>query len=281
MLKKISPVFILLFAAFVWTSCDKDPRQIGCTDPEAVNYDPSAIRSDDSCIYNDDEQMIWRNGMRGGWNNDLQEGAFRLEVCMGEVYERSNEEESDTTEVDPEGNGKDSGLDDTDPDDTDAEDTDPVDSDGEDGDSETEDTETTTTEAVPTTTLYFGTGNDEVHKSYFSLINERNGRDFAEGRLRMGIRTVGDDTPEYIQLYINGKIIDESECNPHRRSDFVEISTHSFNDSTFTEVNIPIRNFDKIQMAHVEVACGIRFVGPRGSGFEVNEIRWVANKQRD
>lgn len=220
------PTLLIVFALASLTSCNKDPDQSGCTDPHSVNYDPSALRDDNSCAYNDKEQVIWRNGKRGGWNGNLQEGAFRLEACTGVIHETSNQKDSTTVE----------------------------------------------------SALYFGTGGGHEHKSYFSLINERNARDFAEGSLRMGVRIIDGSAPEYIRLYIGGKILQSESCGSHRRSDFVEISTHSFNDSTFTPVNIPIRHFDQIRMAHVNVVCGIQFESERSSGFEVDEIRWVANK---
>ena len=225
-MKNSIPAVLIVFALASLTSCNKDPDQSGCTDPHSINYDPAALRSDNSCEYNDAEQVIWRNGKRGGWNNDLQQGAFRMESCAGDINETTNQKDSATVE----------------------------------------------------STLYFGTGGGYEHKSYFSLINERNARDFAEGSLRMGIRIIEGSAPDYIRLYIGGKILQSEGCNPHRRSDFVEISTHSFNDSLFTTVNIPIRSFDKIQMAHVNVVCGFQFEGERSMGFEVNEIRWVANK---
>lgn len=217
--------YLLIFSTFVILSCSKDPDQSGCTDPLAANYNPAALRSDNSCTYNDATQMIWHNGMRGGWNNDLQQGAFNLETCAGDVREMMYEVDSIHTQH----------------------------------------------------TLYFGTDDGNYHKSVFSVINVQNGRDFAEGSLQMGIRLIDETYPDYIQLYINGKIQDHSDCTPHNRSDFVKISTHAFTDSTFTEVNIPIRDFAKIQMANIHVVCGIEFEGERNSGIEVDEIKWVAN----
>lgn len=220
---------LFVFAAIsALISCDKDPEQVGCTDQYAVNYDPSALKDDGTCVFNDKEQLIYTNGIRGGWNGDLIQGAFKMDVCAGESHELSQQKDSVTVEK----------------------------------------------------TLYLGTGGGTEHKSYFSLINEQNARDFAEGSLRMGIRVsdTDDGSPEFIRLYIGGKILQTEECNPHRRSDFVEISTHSFNDSTYTNINIPIRDFDKIMMAHVNVVCGIQFEGARSTGVEVDNIRWVANK---
>jgi len=222
-----SKTFLITAGIFVLVSCDKDPEQVGCTDPYSVNYDPSALKDDGTCIYNDKEQLIWANGMRGGWNGDLLQGAFKLNICAGESHEEVQEVDSATVE----------------------------------------------------SSLYLGTGGGLEHKSYFSLINEQNARDFAEGSLRMGLRISDAEggAPEYIRFYIGGKILQTEECNPHRRSDFVEISTHSLNDSIYTDVNIPIRDFDKIMMAHVNVVCGIQFEGERSTGIEVDDIRWVAN----
>lgn len=221
-------IFLISAGVTALISCDKDPEQVGCTDPHSVNYDPSALKDDGTCVYNDNEQVIWANGMRGGWNGDLFQGAFKFDVCSGESHELMQEIDSVTVEE----------------------------------------------------TLYLGTGGGTKHKSYFSLINEHNARDFAEGSLRMSLRVSDTEggAPEYVRLYIGGKILQTEECNAHRRSDFVEISTHSLNDSTFTELNIPIRNFDKIMMAHVNVVCGIQFEGDRSTGIEVDNIRWVANK---
>lgn len=221
-------LFLISACTLSLISCDKDPEQVGCTDQYAANYDPSALESNGTCIYNDSEQLIWANGTRGGWNGDLLQGAFRLELCTGEMNELSEAKDSVTV----------------------------------------------------IKSLYLGTGGGVEHKSYFSLINEQNGRDFAEGSLRLGIRVADTiaGAPEYIRMYIGGKILQTEECNPHGRSDFVEISTHSFNDSTYTDINIPIRDFDKIMMAHVNVVCGIQFEGERSTGIEVDNIRWVANK---
>lgn len=224
----------LIFAGLVLciaVACDKDPEQSGCTDQYAVNYDPGALKDDGSCEFNQSEQIIWSNGMRGGWNGDLQEGAFRLELCAGDQKESIQKQDSITT----------------------------------------------------TRNLYLGTGGGTELKAFFSLINEQDARDFAEGSLRMGIRlpdsTIG--SPDYIRLYIGGKIPEGQDCSPHRRSEFVEISTHSFNDSTFTEVNIPIRHFAQIRMAHVNVVCGLQFEGDRSTGIVIDKIRWVANKLKE
>jgi hypothetical protein len=219
--------FIALLAILALVSCNKDPDQSGCTDPIAANYDPKALRSDGSCIYNDAVQSIWSNGVRGGWNGDLQEGAFRMEVCEGEVRELEE----------------------------------PIDS-------------VTTRE-----TLYFGTGGEFSHLSYFTLINQRNARDFNNGTLRMDVRVSDTEggAPEFVKLFISGKLWQDEDCSPYRRSTHVEISTHSFNDSTFTEVSIPILHFDEIMMKYVDVVCGIEFEGERSTGIEVNNIRWVAN----
>jgi len=208
-------------------SCNKDGDRKGCTDPIAANYDPRSLTDDGNCLYNDAVQSIWVDGVRGGWNGDLQEGAFKLEVCAGELSEL--ESPLDSTEVER--------------------------------------------------TLYLGTGGGTRHLSYFSIINERNARDFNNGSLQMDVRVTDteDGAPEFVKLFISGKLWQDEDCDLYRRSDYIEISTHSFNDSTFTKVNIPILRFDEIMMAHVNVVCGIEFEGERSTGIEVNNIQWIAN----
>ncbi len=230
-MKYFEKIILAGFVVCTFAACDKDPEQTGCTDQFAVNYDPGALKDDGSCVFNQDEQLIWSNGMRGGWNGDLQEGAFRLELCTGDMSESIQKIDSTST----------------------------------------------------ISNLYLGTGGGTELRAFFSLINERNASDFAEGSLRMGIRLPDslEGSPDYIRLYIGGKILESAECSPHRRSEFVEISTHSFNDSTFTEVNIPIRHFAQIRMAHVNVVCGFQFDGDRSTGIIIDKIRWVANKEKE
>lgn len=81
-----SPLLILPFLLLL-ISCDKDPEQIGCTDPIALNYEPRALKDDGQCTYNQAEQVIWQEGAFGGWNSDFHEGAYRLDVCAGTAIE--------------------------------------------------------------------------------------------------------------------------------------------------------------------------------------------------
>ncbi len=226
-LKMQSKVYLSIFTVLLLTACNKDPEQKGCTDPIAQNYDPSALKDDGACSYNQSEQIIWQAGMPGGWNGDLVEGAYSLNICEG-VSQVMEEMRDSTTTVE---------------------------------------------------TLYLGTGGDFTHRSYFTLINEQDARDFAEGSLRFDARVADPEegSPDFIKLFISGKIADNGNCDPYRRSEYVEISTHSFNDSTFTPVNITIREFDQIMMARVQVVCGMEFEGERNSGIEINNLRWVAN----
>ncbi|MCH2213997.1 MAG: hypothetical protein MK086_02390 [Flavobacteriales bacterium] len=222
-----SKIFSLAFLGLVFmSSCNKDPKQDGCTDPTALNYDASALKDDGSCEFNQKEQIIWQSGLTGGWNGDLIEGAYSLNVCEGVTQIMTEEIDSLTT----------------------------------------------------TETLYLGTGADFKHKSYFTLINEHDARDFAEGSLRFDARVLGGDdgSPDFIKLFISGKIADDGNCDSYRRSEYVEISTQSFNDSTFTPVNITIREFEKIMMARVQVVCGMEFDGERNTGIEIDNLRWVA-----
>ena len=222
-----SKFYTPIFALLLLTSCNKDPKQEGCTDPIAVNYDASALKDDGSCQFNQAEQIIWQAGFPGAWNGDLVEGAYSLNICEG-VSEVMEEARDSATVVE---------------------------------------------------TLYLGTGGGFTHRSYFTLINEQDARDFAEGSLQFDARVTDteDGSPDFIKLFISGKIADNGNCEPYRRSEYVQISTHSFNDSTFTPVNITIREFEQIMMARVQVVCGMEFEGERSTGIEIDNLRWVAN----
>lgn len=213
----------LLFA------CEKEFDQRGCTDPIAVNYEPRALHEDGSCAYNQAVQMIWSNGTRGGWNGNLTEGAYRLQVCAGAAEEWVHAPDS-LTEY---------------------------------------------------RTLSLTTAGGEEHLSWFTLINETDARDFTEGSLRFDCRITEGGSPDFVKLFISGKVPGEQGCAPYRRSTFVEISTHSFNDSTFTPVTVPIRNFGQLMMARVEVVCGFEFEGERNTSVEIDNLRWSANQDPD
>jgi hypothetical protein len=223
---KLNSCIPILLSVILLASCNKDPDQTGCTDPHALNYDPSALKDDGKCEFNRSEQIIWANGATGGWNEDLVEGAYSLNVCEG-INDVMTEERDSVTTIE---------------------------------------------------TLYLGTGGGFSHRSYFTLINEYDARDFAEGSLRFDARVSSDDagSPDFIKLFISGKIAESGSCEPYRRSEYVEISTQSFNDSTFTPVNVTIREFEQIMMARVQVVCGMEFEGDRNTGIEIDNLRWVA-----
>jgi hypothetical protein len=249
-MKCLHTIALLVFAIGIF-SCQKDWDQSACTDPIAINYEPRAIREDGSCLYNQDEQMIWSNGLRGGWNGNLVEGAFRHEVVVGEAFENLYGGSVDSLAVD----------------------------------STVADTTINDSLALPPSpaqvSLMLSTGGEYDHLSYFTLINEQNARDFAEGTLRFDCRITEGAAPEYMQLFISGKLVENVEGYEFSRSTYVDISTHSFNDSTFTPVTIHLRNFDKIMMARVNVVCGFQFGGERNIGVELDNIRWSANRDAD
>lgn len=219
---------LILCLPLLW-ACEKEFDQKGCTDPIAVNYEPRALHEDGSCEYNKAVQTIWKNGERGGWNDNLTEGAFRLEVCAGSADEVLHTVDS----------------------------------------------------LNEYSTLALSTAGAERHLSWFSLINETDARDFTEGTLRFECRTVEGGSPEFIKLFMSGKLPGEQNCPDFLRSTYVEISTHSFNDSTFTTVSVPIRHFEQVVMARVAVVCGFDFEGERNSAIEVDNIRWSANRIPD
>ncbi len=222
------------------SGCNKDPDQSGCTDPIAINYEPQALSEDGSCTYNSASQSIWSDGEFGGWNGDMLTGAYTIQECQGFVLERIA--------------------------------IDSISGDFPAGDS-------TLVDSVQLrTTLVFLTDEDESHRSYFTLVNDRNARDFAEGSLRFECRIPEEGSPELFRVFIGGKLPQQGSCHPYRRSDYITVSTNSLNDSTFTPIEIPIRAFDKIMMANVEVVFGLEFDATSGQGLEVDNIRWTANK---
>ncbi len=128
-------------------------------------------------------------------------------------------------------------------------------------------------------TLWLSTGEGTSHKSFFSLINEQAAPDYAEGSLRFECRNKDGAAPPFLKLFICGKLTDGGQqCPQFLRSSYIEISTQSFTDSTFTEVNIPMRDFEKITMSRVNVAAGFAFDGLPGTGIEINNLRWTAYK---
>ncbi len=252
---------LLVFCAFLAIqACNKDSDQSGCTDPIAVNYDPSALREDGSCLYSQAEQVIWSDGVRGGWNGDAISGAFRLELCRGEVEEMVFFPEPDFS-------------------------ADSLHADTLGGDTLATDTLAADTAEVelpdPEYALRLSTGGEESHHSFFRLINEQNARDFVNGSLRFDCKAMTDGTPEFIRIFLTGKVQGDASCGDYWRSEYVEISTHSFNDSTYTPVTIPILNFGQLMLARVQVVCGFEFEGERYTGVDINRLRWSANLDAD
>jgi len=232
----LSAIILVVFS----TGCDKDPAQVGCTDPIAVNYDPQALEEDGTCAYNDASQSIWNNGVYGGWNGDVLSATYSMQACWGAISERL---QIDSLPID-------SLLIDT----------------------------LLADSVMQRTSLVFSADESERHRSYVTLINDQNARDYAEGSLRFDCRIPAEGSPELFNVFIGGKLPQQGSCDPYRRSDFVTVSTVSLNDSTFSTVEIPIRTFDKIMMANVEVVFGLEFDAALGQGIEVDNIRWTANK---
>jgi hypothetical protein len=233
-----APRLYLFLAALAFVmGCDKDRDQSGCTDPLAVNYDPRALRSNGDCVYNDAQQLIWSNGTWGGWNGNLMQGGFIQHTCAGTV--EIIEQVIDSIPAD-----------------------------------------STLPSGALVTAKYkrLGASQNGAHKSYISLLNTRNGTNFAEGSLRFSCRLDALGSPAVLRLFVNGKLPDQGQgCPMFLRSDYVDISTASFTDSTFTEVNIPMRDFAKLRMAQIDVICGFEYSSIPGSGLIIDNLRWVAH----
>lgn len=81
----------ILSALLLWTSgtfflaCDREEEIVGCTNHLAENHDPRATVDDGSCTFSEDAQLIWKDGVPGGWNGNLTTYGFVPEVCVGSM----------------------------------------------------------------------------------------------------------------------------------------------------------------------------------------------------
>lgn len=241
------PLFLLLLSV-VFSSCS-DPDQNGCTDPLACNYDASAMKDDGSCTLCTTHQEIWAGGNWGAWNGNSAQGAIVLEVCEGSYSIFS------TLPVLPDTTANDTISSDTIPADTIPVDPTPVD--------------------LPRdTVLQLWTNENGQHLSYFTLLNSQNGQPYTEGSLRFSIKKASTTTAEVIRVFIDGNIHQNTFCGSIMRSGYVDISSHAFTDSAFTEVSIPIRDFADISTGDIHIVSGFKFNGPDSTGFEFRNIRW-------
>lgn len=83
-MKKYSTLLIVGVGILLAVACDRKEEISGCTDHLAENHDPRATVNDGSCVYTEAEQVIWKNGVTGGWNQNISTYGFVYEVCQGQ-----------------------------------------------------------------------------------------------------------------------------------------------------------------------------------------------------
>lgn len=93
---KIQSLCSFLFIAMLLLACDRNDEISGCTDHLAENHDPRATVDDGSCTYAAETQIIWKDGVMGGWNKNLTTHGFIPVICKGTM---SVETDSTQTEV--------------------------------------------------------------------------------------------------------------------------------------------------------------------------------------
>jgi hypothetical protein len=73
----------ILVCSMMFVSCDRDEEISGCTDHLAENHDPRATVDDGSCTFSADQQIIWKDGVPGGWNGNLVTYGIVPTTCFG------------------------------------------------------------------------------------------------------------------------------------------------------------------------------------------------------
>lgn len=73
----------IVFAGIFLISCDREEEIEGCTHHLAENHDPRATVDDGSCTYSDESQLLWKDGVPGGWNGNLTTYGIVPLVCAG------------------------------------------------------------------------------------------------------------------------------------------------------------------------------------------------------
>lgn len=82
---RILSAAVVFVAGTCFFACDREEEISGCTHHLAENHDPRATVDDGSCTYSEDSQLIWKDGVPGGWNGNLTTYGFIPQVCIGSM----------------------------------------------------------------------------------------------------------------------------------------------------------------------------------------------------
>lgn len=117
-------------------------------------------------------------------------------------------------------------------------------------------------------------GNLEFH---VELTNPRTARNYNEGFIRFEVLKPEDSSLGTFQIYTHGKLTQtNSGCDEFNRSQVVELSALSLNDSIPASVAVPFSDFDQLMLADINVLFGIIAEGePDTEVLQINNIRWT------
>lgn len=128
---------------------------------------------------------------------------------------------------------------------------------------------------------YLFTADEEGrYYSTFDLINNQDARTYGYGNLKFSLKADSLNAPEIIKVFIHGNIHQTNpNCEAILRSEYVEVISSSLNDSTFTEVSIPMESFSNRYISDIDFVCGFVFESEAGSAISIDNIRLSAAKE--
>ena len=117
-------------------------------------------------------------------------------------------------------------------------------------------------------------GNLEFH---VVLTNPRTARNYNEGFVRFEVLKPEVSSLTSFRIYTHGKLTQMgSGCNEFNRSQVVELSALSLNDSIPASVAVPFSDFDQLMLADINVLFGVIAEGqPDTEVLQINNIRWT------
>ena len=118
------------------------------------------------------------------------------------------------------------------------------------------------------------TGNARFH---FRVANPVSAQAYRAGHVAFDARyPFTTPLPEY-HSYINGRVYDSgADCPGFNRSDFQAFAINGLTDTVFTQVQLPLLNYPKVQLNQVEEVFGMVITGgqPDEHLIDLNNLRW-------